>query len=72
MVEPEHWNILHEAGVVRGVKVAVCAKPGSAEYYVQLLDSFEDISDIGETFVGKGALRRALECADITWNPEPV
>lgn len=40
MVEPEHWNILHEAGVVRGVKVAVCAKPGSTEYYVQLLDSF--------------------------------
>ncbi|GGB00680.1 hypothetical protein GCM10011491_31090 [Brucella endophytica] len=72
------WEMRYRAGKVRGIEVAVCARPRSEEYHVQLLGTFEGISDIGEPFIGRNAKRLAsvfaesilasLECADITWS----
>ncbi len=73
-------HIRYEAGTVGGITVTVIehlpSRPG--QYQVELLDTYCGTSEIGEPFIGKGALRRAsvfsesilsaLECADITWS----
>lgn len=73
----DRWEIKYEAGKVRSIEVAVSSRPGSTECHVQLLGTFEGVSEIGQPFVGPNALREAsvfsesiraaLECADITW-----
>lgn len=77
MMDQDRLEIRYQAGKVRGIEVVVIGRPGSNECQVQLLGTFEGISDIGEPFVGKNAMRiasvfsesvlAALECADITW-----
>ncbi len=76
-MDEDRWDIKYEAGKVRGIEVAVCARPGSVEYQVKLLGTCEGVSEIGEPFIGPNALRQAsvfsesikaaMECAEITW-----
>lgn len=71
-------DIRYVAGKVRGIEVVVTSRPGSEHCQVQLHGTFEGISDIGEPFVGRNALRMAsvfsesvfaaLECADTSWS----
>jgi hypothetical protein len=78
----EKHHIRHQAGKVNGIEVIVVeslsSQPG--QFQVQLLDTFEGLSEIGMPFVGKGALRSAslfansihaaLKVADLTWVAE--
>ena len=78
MIDDASWEIRYQSGTVRKIDVVVCAHPGSEEYHVHLLGTFEGVSEIGEPFVGENAKRKAavfsesvlaaLECADITWS----
>jgi len=74
----EVWSIVHEAGVIRDILVAVAEsnqRPGV--YTVQLMGTIDGFSDIGDPFIGIGAkanavvfankLFSALEVAELSW-----
>lgn len=73
----DRLDIHYRAGKVRRIEVVVGSRRDDGQYQVCLIDTYEGISEIGEPFIGKGALRRssvfsesvlaALVCADITW-----
>lgn len=74
----EVWNIVHEAGAIRDIGIAVLEsnlRPGV--YHVQLMGPPLGFSEIGDQFVGIGAkanavvfankLFAALEIAELSW-----
>lgn len=72
-----YWITMHDAGRVRNIDVMVCQKEGEDQFEVILFNSFEGLTEIGQPFVGKNALREAtilanlifsaVETASITW-----
>lgn len=74
----EYWIFVNEVGCAGGIGVAVMAKQGrESELYVKLTATHENFTTIGQTFIGKNALRDAtcaaeaalsvLQAAQATW-----
>lgn len=61
------YAIVHEAGVVDGITVAVVTSDNK-EFAVQMLDTIEGVSDVGQPFVGKGAKADAVVTSNIVYS----